>query len=174
MVRRAHHERAIAGARTAAGRARKRFGQHFLEPAWVDKVVRAIDPKPDEMFIEIGPGHGALTRPLLERANAVVACEIDRDLAADLRSSAPANLLVVEGDFLALETTGDWVSQLGGSAARLRVAGNLPYNVAAPILFKLVDVADTYAGPVPLSDATLMVQREVADRLVANPGNRDY
>jgi 16S rRNA (adenine1518-N6/adenine1519-N6)-dimethyltransferase len=84
-------------------RARKRFGQHFLEPAWVDKVIRAIDPKPDETFVEIGPGRGALTRPLAARAKSVVAYEIDRDLAADLRSAAIPNLTVVETDFLALQ-----------------------------------------------------------------------
>src|SRR5712691_6124189 len=83
-------------------RARRRFGQHFLEPAWVDKVIRAIDPRPEETFIEIGPGGGALTRPLAARANAVTAYEIDRDLAAELRAAAIPNLNVVEGDFLEL------------------------------------------------------------------------
>src|SRR5438874_6770235 len=81
-------------------RARKRFGQHFLEPAWVEKVVRAIDPGPDETFIEIGPGGGALTRPLAARAHAVVAYEIDRDLAASLRAAAIPKVTIVEGDFL--------------------------------------------------------------------------
>jgi 16S rRNA A1518/A1519 N6-dimethyltransferase RsmA/KsgA/DIM1 with predicted DNA glycosylase/AP lyase activity len=79
---------------------RKRFGQHFLEPAWVEKVIRAIDPKPDETFIEIGPGRGALTRPLAARAKSVTAFEIDRDLAAQLTATAPPNLTIVEGDFL--------------------------------------------------------------------------
>src|SRR5713101_1930719 len=79
---------------------RKRFGQHFLEPAWVDKVIRAIDPKPDELFIEIGPGRGALTRPLVGRAKAVMAFEIDRGLAAELSATAPPNLTVTQGDFL--------------------------------------------------------------------------
>ena len=80
--------------------ARKRFGQHFLEAAWVDKVIRAIDPKADESFIEIGPGRGALTRPLAARAQVVTAYEIDRDLAADLRAAAIPNVTVIEGDFL--------------------------------------------------------------------------
>src|SRR4029077_12099091 len=83
-------------------RARKRFGQHFLEPAWVDKVIRAIDPRPDETFVEIGPGGGALTRPLAARAKAVVAGKIARDLAAGLRAAAIPNVTVVEGDFLEL------------------------------------------------------------------------
>src|SRR5262245_21094407 len=78
---------------------RKRFGQHFLEPAWVEKVVAAIGPRPEDVFVEIGPGRGALTRPLLERAQKVIACEIDRDLIRQLRRSFP-DLDIVEGDFL--------------------------------------------------------------------------
>ena len=148
-------------------RARKRFGQHFLEPAWVDKVVRAIDPKADEVFIEIGPGRGALTRPLAARAKAVVAYEIDRDLAAELRAEGLPNVTVVEGDFL--ETLNP-DSQIP-SPESLRVAGNLPYNVASPIMFKL---AELFAAGLPFADATLMLQREVADRLVAKPGTREY
>ena len=164
---------------------RKRFGQHFLEPAWVDKVIRAIDPKPDEAFIEIGPGAGALTRPLAARAKAVTAYEIDRDLAAALESSAPPNLTVVEGDFLGLAatdrlmttdrlTTHDSVLSTPDSrlsSSMLRVAGNLPYNVASPILFKLLAL---HAAGLPLGDATVMLQREVAERLTAEPGSRDY
>jgi 16S rRNA (adenine1518-N6/adenine1519-N6)-dimethyltransferase len=145
---------------------RKRFGQHFLEPAWVDKVVRAIDPKPDETFVEIGPGRGALTRPLAARAKAVVAYEIDRDLAAELRDTAPPNVTVIEGDFLD-RLTSDFRLQ----TSHLRVAGNLPYNVASPIMFKL---AELFAAGLPFADATLMLQREVADRLVAKPGTREY
>jgi 16S rRNA (adenine1518-N6/adenine1519-N6)-dimethyltransferase len=156
-------------------RARKRFGQNFLEPAWVDKVVAAIAPTAGDTFLEIGPGHGALTRPLAARAGRVVAFEIDRDLAADLAAAPPPNLVVEPGDFLDVAAdrirelvpgcrlaTGDW---------RLRVAGNLPYNVASPIMFKLVDL---YVAGIPLADATLMLQREVADRLTAVAGTRDY
>jgi 16S rRNA (adenine1518-N6/adenine1519-N6)-dimethyltransferase len=146
---------------------RKRFGQHFLEPAWVDKVVRAIDPKPDEVFIEIGPGRGALTRPLAARAQAVVAYEIDRDLAAELRDTAPPNVTIIEGD--ALDSLTD--QSLIPHPQSLRVAGNLPYNVASPIMFKLTEL---FAAGLPIDDATLMLQREVADRLVAKPGTREY
>jgi hypothetical protein len=146
---------------------RKRFGQHFLEPAWVDKVIRAIDPKPDELFIEIGPGRGALTRPLVERAMAVTAYEIDRDLAADLRAAAIPAVTVVEGDFL--EAASNVERRMPNGS--VRVAGNLPYNVASPILFKLVEL---YALGVPLVDATVMLQREVANRLTAAPGSRPY
>ena len=146
-------------------RARKRFGQHFLEPAWVTKVIRAIDPAGSDRFVEIGPGRGALTRPLAAQAGHVTAVEIDRDLASDLRAAALPNVTVVEGDFLELAR-----SALPADP-RLRVAGNLPYNVASPILFKLVD---WFGDTGTLTDATLMLQREVADRLAAVPGTRDY
>jgi 16S rRNA (adenine1518-N6/adenine1519-N6)-dimethyltransferase len=153
---------------------RKRFGQHFLEPVWVAKVIRAIDPQPGDHFVEIGPGRGALTGPLLERAQSVLAFEIDRDLAGDLRDSETvrlnvdptAKLTVVEGDFL------DTAKRLAGQRSHpMRVAGNLPYNVASPILFKLLAL---HASGVPLVDATLMLQREVADRLIAPPGRKAY
>lgn len=144
---------------------RKRFGQHFLEPAWVHKVIHAIDPRPDEVFVEIGPGRGALTRPLAARAKRVVAFEIDRDLASALRTDAPPNTTVAEGDFLQAPASGL------PPVDAIRVAGNLPYNVASPILFKLVE---WYAAGAPLVDATLMLQREVAERLAAAPGTRDY
>jgi 16S rRNA (adenine1518-N6/adenine1519-N6)-dimethyltransferase len=146
-------------------RTRKRFGQHFLEPAWVEKVVRAIDPRPGDTFIEIGPGRGALTRPLAARAQRVFAYEIDRDLAAELRTEAIPNVTVVEGDVIKTLTL------QSPSPEPLRVAGNLPYNAASPIMFKL---ADLFAAGVPIGDATLMLQREVADRLVATPGTREY
>jgi 16S rRNA (adenine1518-N6/adenine1519-N6)-dimethyltransferase len=148
-------------------RARKRFGQNFLEPAWVDKVIRAIDPKADETFIEIGPGHGALLRPLAARAKQVIAYEIDRDLAAELRATAPSNVTIVEGNVLDVLTA----ESLIPNPQSLRVAGNLPYNVASAIMFRLVELHE--AG-VPLLDATLMLQREVADRLVAGPGSKEY
>jgi 16S rRNA (adenine1518-N6/adenine1519-N6)-dimethyltransferase len=156
--------------------ARKRFGQHFLERAWVDKLIAAIAPSGDQTFLEIGTGRGALTGPLAARAAHVLGFEIDRDLAAQLRASALPNLTVVDGDFLEIP-----VAQLvslvqrelmsRGRAETLRVAGNLPYNVASPILFKLIEL---HAGGMPLTDATVMLQREVADRLTASPGTRAY
>jgi 16S rRNA (adenine1518-N6/adenine1519-N6)-dimethyltransferase len=155
-------------------RARKRFGQHFLERAWVEKVVHAIDPKPADVFIEIGPGHGALTAPLAAASLRVVAFEIDRDLVRTLAASAGPTLTVVPGDFLrttreSLET----VLEKADAAPRaaVRVAGNLPYNIASPIMFKLVEFVR--AG-LALTDATLMLQREVADRVLASPGSKDY
>jgi 16S rRNA (adenine1518-N6/adenine1519-N6)-dimethyltransferase len=149
-------------------RARKRFGQHFLEPAWADKVLRAIDPNADEVFVEIGPGPGVLTRRLAPRARAVIAYEIDRDLAAALEESGFPNVGVIEGDFLDAQISLDTEP---AARSALRAAGNLPYNVASPILFKLVDL---YHGGVRFSDATVMLQREVADRLVAKPGTKEY
>jgi 16S rRNA (adenine1518-N6/adenine1519-N6)-dimethyltransferase len=151
-------------------RARKQFGQHFLEPAWVEKVIRAIAPQPDDVFIEIGPGAGALTRPLAARAKHVTAVEIDRDLAAELRAAALPNVAVVEGDFLEVADA-ELRTPNGERRTASRVAGNLPYNVASPILFKLVEL---YSVGAALSDATVMLQREVADRLVAGPGSREY
>ena len=146
--------------------ARKRFGQHFLEPAWVAKVVDAIHPTLNDEFVEIGPGRAALTTPLAASSKSVVAFEIDRDLAAALHESAPENLTVVEGDFL----QSDWLLTHRPSRP-IRVAGNLPYNVASPILFELIDLFDS---GVPIADATLMLQREVADRLLAKPSTKEY
>jgi 16S rRNA (adenine1518-N6/adenine1519-N6)-dimethyltransferase len=147
-------------------RARKRFGQHFLESVWVDKVIRAIDPQADDVFLEVGPGRGALTRPLAARSKAVIACEVDQDLAAALQAAAPANVTVVEGDFLQSR----WL-EVERPRGRFRVAGNLPYNVGSPILFKLGEI---HANGPQFADATLMLQREVAARLTAVPGTRDY
>jgi 16S rRNA (adenine1518-N6/adenine1519-N6)-dimethyltransferase len=150
-------------------RARKRFGQHFLEPAWVDKVIRAINPLPGEAFLEIGAGRGALTFPLAARAKAVAAYEIDRDLAATLKARVPENVFVIPRDFLNTDEDAPFEA---GSA--LRVAGNLPYNIASPILFRLLAMYTDREPASSLIDATVMVQREVADRLVADPGTREY
>ncbi len=148
-------------------RARKRFGQHFLEPAWVRKVVEAIRPAPDDVFLEIGPGRGALTFQLAPRVRRVVAVEIDRDLASSLEHHAPHNVEIVAADVL--DT--DLRALFAAEGAPVRVAGNLPYNISSPILFRLVSLADQGRF---LSDATLMLQREVADRLAARPGTGAY
>jgi 16S rRNA (adenine1518-N6/adenine1519-N6)-dimethyltransferase len=150
-----------------SARPRKRFGQHFLERAWVAKVVDVIHPTKDQTFLEIGPGRGALTRPLAGRAGRVIAIEIDRDLAVALAAEQLANVRVIESDFLDV----DLVAALRGESRPLRVAGNLPYNVSSPILFALLAEADE--GRL-FSDATLMLQKEVADRLVAAPGRKEY
>ena len=156
-----------AGDRPAHHRPRKRFGQHFLEPAWVAKLVDALSTTPDDVFLEIGPGRGALTRPLAARVARLVAVEIDRDLAVSLAGGTPPHVRIVQDDFLRV----DLETLLRAEATPLRVVGNLPYNVSSPILFRLLAAAD---GGRLFSDATLMLQKEVADRLVAPPGSADY
>jgi 16S rRNA (adenine1518-N6/adenine1519-N6)-dimethyltransferase len=152
----------------------RRFGQHFLEPAWVRKVVDVIGPAPQDIFIEIGPGGGALTSPLAEQAAAVAAIEIDRDLAAALRRRAPGNLTVVQANVLDAdlsELAREQMARSPSAGSRIRIAGNLPYNISSPILFRLIDLYRSGAG---VTDATLMLQLEVAERLAAVPGSRDY
>jgi 16S rRNA (adenine1518-N6/adenine1519-N6)-dimethyltransferase len=126
-----------------------------------------IAPTKDQSFLEIGPGRGALTRPLAERAGRVVAIEIDRELASALEREAVPNLRVLQADFLEVDLN----EALRGERLPLRVAGNLPYNVSSPILFTLLAAADEGRS---FSDATLMLQKEVADRLVAKPGRKEY
>lgn len=153
--------------RHAFPRPRKRYGQHFLEPAWVDKLIDALGTDPADVFLEIGPGRGALTRPLADRVARVIAVEIDRDLAAALPARVGSNVRVVQGDFLDL----DLARVLGAEAAPVRVVGNLPYNVSSPILFRLLDAA---ASDGTIRDATVMLQKEVADRLIAAPATSEY
>lgn len=149
----------------ARPRARKRYGQHFLEPVWADKLVAAIAPEPGDRFLEIGPGPGALTLRLAPRVAQLVAVEIDSDMLASLRPRVPANVVLVRGDFLEFD-----LRRLVDDGP-LRVAGNLPYNVSSPILFKLVREHRSVGG---ILDATLMLQREVAERLEARPGTGEY
>jgi 16S rRNA (adenine1518-N6/adenine1519-N6)-dimethyltransferase len=120
------------------------------------------------VFLEIGPGHGALTFALAPRVARVVAVEIDRDLGAELRQAAPSNVEVVVADFLDSDVRRVMPA---GATTPYRVVGNLPYNISSPILFRLLATAD--AGRF-FSDATLMLQREVADRLAAPAGSREY
>jgi len=152
-------------------RARKQFGQHFLEPAWVDKVITAVNPSSGDRFIEIGPGRGALTIPLAARVAEVIGVEIDRDLVAALRTKALPNLAFIEGDFLDPGVQEQLGSLIAEARSQVRIAGNLPYNVASPMLFSLVDL---FACGMPIVDATVMLQREVADRLLAVPGTKAY
>jgi 16S rRNA (adenine1518-N6/adenine1519-N6)-dimethyltransferase len=162
-----HQEPPAGSGASKLPRARKRFGQHFLEPAWVTRLIDSLSPAATDTFLEIGPGRGALTRPLARRVGRVVAVEIDRDLAARMSAEALGHVHVVEADFLDV----DLGTLLRDEPHPLRVVGNLPYNVSSPILFKLLHAADE--GRL-FSDATLMLQKEVADRLVARPGTRDY
>ena len=152
-------------------RARKRFAQHFLEPAWVTKLVAAIDPAPGDTIVEIGPGRGAITMPLLPRVRQLLAIEVDRDLAAALEARHIPQLTVVTADVLTLDLAATVRAHVdAASVERCRVVGNLPYNISSPILFRLLDAAPA-AG---FSDATLMLQEEVAERLIAVPGTGDY
>ena len=157
-----------------AVRARKRFGQHFLASEWAAKVVRVVEPQASDVILEIGPGGGAITRLLAAAAAHVFAFEIDRDLVPVLREAAASNVTVIQGDFLDL-TVQRIRAELGQAGvspgAPLRVAGNLPYNVASPILFKLLGLID---DGLLIADAVVMLQREVADRLTAPPGTKEY
>jgi 16S rRNA (adenine1518-N6/adenine1519-N6)-dimethyltransferase len=154
-------------------RARKRFGQHFLEPAWVTKVVAAFAPAPDADVVEIGPGRGALTLPLAARVGRLLAVEVDRDLAAALEARHLTNLTVITADVLEVdlaEALAEWRAARPDPKPPVRVIGNLPYNISSPILFRLLDLGRRGH----IADATLMLQAEVADRLVARPGAGEY
>jgi len=155
-------------------KARKRFGQHFLEPAWVTKLVNALDARPNDAFVEIGPGRGAITRPLAARVGRLLAVEVDRDLVAALVADGLPTLTVVQGDVLDVDLAAaieQWQQAPLDAAHSVRIVGNLPYNISSPILFKLLALAAATGG---VTDATLMLQREVADRLTAGPDTREY
>lgn len=141
---------------------RKRFGQHFLhDEGVIEGIVRAIVPARGDNMVEIGPGLSALTGPLLERLDHLTVIEIDRDLAGRLSELySSQHLTVLQGDALDVD-----FSTLG---AKLRVVGNLPYNISSPLLFHLVDYADL------ILDQHFMLQREVVDRMVAQPATSDY
>ena len=146
--------------------ARKRFSQNFLHDAhWLARIVEAIDPRPGERLVEIGPGRAALTAPLLERAGHLTALEIDRDLAAQLRQRfAQEQLTLIEGDALAF----DWPALARAETRPLRIVGNLPYHISTPLLFALLPIADH------VTDQHFLLQKEVVDRMVAAPGGKDY
>jgi 16S rRNA (adenine1518-N6/adenine1519-N6)-dimethyltransferase len=155
-------------------RPRKRFGQHFLEAAWADKLVEAIAPAADDHVLEIGPGPGALTLRLAPRVRQLTAVDIDRDMIAALQPRVPQNVTLIAADFLELPFDSLRSLRAGVSdslRAAVRVVGNLPYNVSSPILFKLLG---DYRRTEAIRDATLMVQREVAERIEASPGTGDY
>ncbi len=144
--------------------ARKRFGQHFLtDGAIIEGIVDAIHPQPTDVMVEIGPGLAALTQPLVERLGKLNVIELDRDLAARLREHP--HLHVIESDVLRVDFT-----QLAASlnAPKLRVVGNLPYNISSPILFHLLAHVDV------VQDQHFMLQKEVIDRMVAKPSTSDY
>ena len=144
--------------------ARKRFGQHFLtDSAIIDGIVDAIDPQAGDPMVEIGPGLAALTQPLVERLGKLNVIELDRDLAVRLREHPHLN--VIESDVLRVDFT-----QLAAtlSAPKLRVVGNLPYNISSPILFHLLEHVAV------VKDQHFMLQKEVIDRVVATPSSGDF
>jgi 16S rRNA (adenine1518-N6/adenine1519-N6)-dimethyltransferase len=146
---------------------RKRFGQHFLSDAGIiDAIVREIAPKSGDPMVEIGPGLAALTQPLVERLGRLTVIELDRDLAARLRSHG--QLSVIESDVLKVDFGALAETMAPGRPAALRVVGNLPYNISTPILFHLLGYAPVIA------DQHFMLQKEVIDRMVAAPANADY
>jgi 16S rRNA (adenine1518-N6/adenine1519-N6)-dimethyltransferase len=149
-------------------RARRRFGQHFLEAAWAERLVAAADLSPADHVVEIGPGRGALTFPLSKRVARVTAVELDRDLVAWWETQTPANVAVIEGDFL--DVPPETLYARHGDEP-IRVVGNLPYNVSTPMLFRLLELARAGGR---LRDATLMLQREVADRIAGSRGTKAY
>lgn len=143
---------------------RKRFGQNFLvDDAIIDHIVQAIAPRAGEPLVEIGPGLMALTQPLLERVGQMTVIELDRDLAARLRGRQ--GLQVVESDVLKVDFTALAASL---QVPKLRVVGNLPYNISSPILFHLLDHVDV------VQDQHFMLQKEVVDRMAAQPATSDY
>ena len=143
---------------------RKRFGQHFLaDGGIIDAIVDAINPQPGQAMVEIGPGLAALTQPLVERLGRLTVIELDRDLAVRLRSHA--QLSVIESDVLKVDFAQVALAQ---SATKLRVVGNLPYNISTPILFHLLGFVDV------IEDQHFMLQKEVIDRMVARPCTSDY
>jgi 16S rRNA (adenine1518-N6/adenine1519-N6)-dimethyltransferase len=144
--------------------ARKRFGQHFLTDAGIiDAIVEAIHPKVGQAMVEIGPGLAALTQPLVERLGTLTVIELDRDLAQRLR--AHGQLKVIESDVLKVDFA--QVAQAQGTT-KLRVVGNLPYNISTPILFHLLDYVEV------IEDQHFMLQKEVIDRMVARPCTAAY
>jgi 16S rRNA (adenine1518-N6/adenine1519-N6)-dimethyltransferase len=145
--------------------ARKRFGQNFLVDAQIIReIVAAVAPRQDDLIVEIGPGLGALTAPLLQRVDHLHAVEIDRDLGALLRRRfSAAHLELHEGDALNFD-----FGALATGGRKLRVLGNLPYNISTPLLFHLARFADC------VSDMHFMLQKELVERMVSEPGRADY
>ena len=147
----------------AGHRARKRFGQHFLtDPGIIDAIVRAVHPDHEDVVVEIGPGQGAITEPLSRRAGHLHIVELDRDLAALLRSryGDRDNVTLHEADALRFD--------FGALGRQLRIVGNLPYNISTPLLFHLLRFRER------IVDMHFMLQKEVVDRMAATPGSKAY
>lgn len=146
--------------------AKKQFGQHFLaDTHYVDKIVMAVNPKAGDRLVEIGPGQGAITFPLLRKHPELTVIEFDRDLIAPLTAAAAplGELTIIHRDVLQVN-----FSELAGPGKQIRLVGNLPYNISSPILFHALDHAAA------ISDMTFMLQKEVVDRMAAGPGSKVY
>ena len=149
-------------------RPKKSFGQHFLhDKRYIERIVSAIAPRPDETVVEIGPGEGALTLPLLGAAGRLTAIELDTDLVPALtaRAEGVGSLEIIQADVLKVDFR-SLAARLG--ATRLRIAGNLPYYISSPILFHCVEYTDV------IQDMHFMLQKEVVDRMAAEPGSKVY
>ena len=150
--------------------AKKHLGQNFLhEKGVIEKIVQAIDPRPGDVIVEIGPGQGALTFPLLKKHGELTAIEFDRDLHAPLQAAAHEHgtLHLIEGDVLGVDFTA-LAAQRGDGRGQLRLVGNLPYNLSSPILFHALDHAAA------IRDMHFMLQKEVVERMAAGPGSKVY
>lgn len=143
-------------------KAKKRFGQNFLvDERIISDIIRAIRPEPDNNMVEIGPGLGALTRPLLKQLNKLHVVEIDRDIISRLKTDYQQDKIVIhEGDALQFD--------FAALAAPLRIVGNLPYNISSPLLFHFADYAAR------ITDMHFMLQNEVVERMVAEPSTPEY
>ena len=144
---------------------KKNLGQHFLtDRRYIDMIVLAVDPAPGDRLVEIGPGQGAITFPLLRRHGELTAIEFDRDLIAPLMEAAEGvgRLTIIHKDVLDVD-----FGKLAGED-RLRLVGNLPYNLSSPILFHAIEHAAA------ITDMVFMLQKEVVDRMAASPGGKDY
>ncbi|NJD32911.1 MAG: 16S rRNA (adenine(1518)-N(6)/adenine(1519)-N(6))-dimethyltransferase RsmA [Gammaproteobacteria bacterium] len=147
-------------------RAKKRYGQHFLhDPGTIDRIVRAIDPRPGDRVVEVGPGRGAITAPLLAALGSLDVVEIDPEVVPQLRArcAGRGELRVHQADALEFD-----FRALRGDGPRLRLVGNLPYNVSTPLLFHFLEQLDAVAS------MHFMLQKEVVARMAARPGNKDY
>lgn len=153
-----------------AHQARKRFGQHFLVDEYIiNAIVNAIAPREDDLMVEIGPGQLAMTEPLLVRLKQLTVIEIDRDLVQRLARHYPAERLrVIESDVLKVDLKALFAERISASTRKLRVVGNLPYNISTPILFHLMEYVDL------IEDQHFMLQKEVVQRMIAEPGSKDY
>lgn len=151
--------------------AKKHLGQNFLhERGVIDRIILAINPKPGEHLVEIGPGQGALTLPLLARHGALTAIEFDRDLLEPLAHAAESqggDLRLIPRDVLQVDFS-ELARELGGDGARIRLIGNLPYNLSSPILFHALDHAEA------ITDMHFMLQKEVVERMAASEGSKVY